>query len=73
MKHNGKKTSAPVPSAFPENCSSGAFFCLGKTKEKMDLWNSAVVGRKIVYLELQIIITVFIWAWQFYSQVSMPL
>lgn len=39
------------------------FFCLGKQKRRWICWNSAVVGRKIIYLEWQVIIKVFLWVW----------
>lgn len=68
MGKKRQQTSAPVPSAFPETAEV-ALFLSWKTKEKADLRNSAVVGRKIIYLELQIIIKVFIWVEKFYSDV----
>lgn len=39
------------------------FFMSWGTKQKTVLWNSAAVGRKIIYLTSQV--KVFIWAWSF--------
>lgn len=44
---SASKPQPPVPSAFPKTVEVALFMSWG-TKKKMDLWNSAVVGREII-------------------------
>lgn len=54
MKHNGREAAAEPQLLVLQHflkLQKWRFFLSWKTKERMDLWKSAAVGGKIIYLE----------------------